>query len=114
MNERGFYITFDNEAPKRPKPPLRTRSPAKRRDGSSGPHSRSSGAAPSRDLTTEYIQNIVDRVPIPAASDEESQHDQRRQNRNESGEVLRGELVLDEKPHLDSVRRFLSFFKTQF
>lgn len=37
-NGKGFYISFDNEAPKRPKPPLRTkRSPKKETaDGNSG------------------------------------------------------------------------------
>lgn len=34
-NEKGFYISFDNETPKRPKPPLRTkRSPKKEKDDS--------------------------------------------------------------------------------
>lgn len=33
QNEKGFYISFDNEQPKRPKPPLRTkRSPKKEKD----------------------------------------------------------------------------------
>lgn len=32
-NEKGFYISFDNDQPKRPKPPLRTkRSPKKDKD----------------------------------------------------------------------------------
>lgn len=35
VNEKGFYISFDNEQPKRPKPPLRTkRSPKKDKLGS--------------------------------------------------------------------------------
>ncbi|XP_035706191.1 patronin isoform X5 [Folsomia candida] len=103
MNERGFYITFDNEGPKRPKPPLRTRSPGKRRDGSSDRNS-----APPRDLTTEYIQSIVDRVPIPVGTDsEEEMHNvRRRENRHDSegpGDIATGgELVMDEKRQLDS------------
>ncbi|XP_055529667.1 patronin isoform X5 [Wyeomyia smithii] len=37
VNEKGFYISFDNEQPKRPKPPLRTkRSPKKDKLGSGG------------------------------------------------------------------------------
>uniref|UniRef100_A0A8D8EX89 Patronin n=1 Tax=Culex pipiens TaxID=7175 RepID=A0A8D8EX89_CULPI len=36
VNEKGFYISFDNEQPKRPKPPLRTkRSPKKDKLGGS-------------------------------------------------------------------------------
>lgn len=106
MNERGFYITFDNEGPKRPKPPLRTRSPGKRRDGSSGPGDRNNVP---RDLTTEYIQSIVDHVPITAVSDsDEEMHNVRRRetrlNSDRTSDPIGGELVMDEKPHLDSVR----------
>ncbi|XP_049545528.1 patronin isoform X5 [Anopheles darlingi] len=37
VNEKGFYISFDNEQPKRPKPPLRTkRSPKKDKPLASG------------------------------------------------------------------------------
>ncbi|KFB37761.1 hypothetical protein ZHAS_00005076 [Anopheles sinensis] len=37
VNEKGFYISFDNEQPKRPKPPLRTkRSPKKDKPPGSG------------------------------------------------------------------------------
>lgn len=105
MNERGFYITFDNEAPKRPKPPLRTRSPAKRKDGNER-----GSSAKSRDLTTEYIKSIVDRVPIPTDSEDETVHIHRRQERHSSegtGDLATGgELVLDEKPQLDTVLSF--------
>lgn len=35
INEKGFYISFDNEQPKRPKPPLRAKkSPKKERSDS--------------------------------------------------------------------------------
>lgn len=35
INEKGFYISFDNEQPKRPKPPLRAKkSPKKERNDS--------------------------------------------------------------------------------
>lgn len=110
MNERGFYIAFDNETPKRPKPPLRTRSPGKRRDGSTGPNDRSN-VNTSRDLTTEYIQSIVDHVPIPNDDDDHDEtfhHSRRRsRSRNDSeglGEQTGGELVIDEKSRLDPVR----------
>jgi len=107
MNERGFYVAFDNETPKRPKPPLRTRSPAKRRDGSTGPSDRlSSTINASRDLTTEYIQSIVDHVPIPTDDEDDNFHHSRRRSRNDSeglGEQAGGELVIDEKPLLDPV-----------
>ncbi|CAL8144364.1 unnamed protein product [Orchesella dallaii] len=96
-NERGFYIALDNEAPKRPKPPLRTRSPAKRRESGSsvGPGSR-------RDLTTEYIQSIVDRVPIPKDDDEESdQFYQQESGICDGRDKPPGELVIDEKPNMD-------------
>lgn len=33
MNEKGFYISFDNEQPKRPKPPLRTKRSPKKEKG---------------------------------------------------------------------------------
>ncbi|XP_021710423.1 patronin isoform X28 [Aedes aegypti] len=43
VNEKGFYISFDNEQPKRPKPPLRTkRSPKKDKLGDGMEHSKES------------------------------------------------------------------------
>ncbi|XP_062561632.1 patronin isoform X28 [Armigeres subalbatus] len=43
VNEKGFYISFDNEQPKRPKPPLRTkRSPKKDKLGGGDDHSKES------------------------------------------------------------------------
>jgi len=118
LNEKGFYITFDNEAPKRPKPPLRTRSPAKRRDGSAGPRDRLSNAGNvSRDLTTEYIQSIVDHVPIQTDSDDDPPVRSSRNNVREritSGSDAEpgggGELVIDEKPQLDPVRSLYVLF----
>ncbi|EAT43241.1 AAEL005304-PA [Aedes aegypti] len=43
VNEKGFYISFDNEQPKRPKPPLRTkRSPKKDKLGDGMEHNKES------------------------------------------------------------------------
>ncbi|KAK5646802.1 hypothetical protein RI129_005266 [Pyrocoelia pectoralis] len=36
INEKGFYISFDNEQPKRPKPPLRTRKGSPKKEASFG------------------------------------------------------------------------------
>nr|XP_029721066.1 patronin-like isoform X6 [Aedes albopictus] len=48
VNEKGFYISFDNEQPKRPKPPLRTkRSPKKDKLGDSLEHSSKESEKPS-------------------------------------------------------------------
>lgn len=109
-NERGFYIALDGEGPKRPKPPLRTRSPAKRRE--SGSSLGGSAGTHRRDLTTEYIQSIVDHVPIHKEEDDES--DGRYYHHEaeicDAKERASGELVIDEKPHMDPVRIFTSSF----
>lgn len=36
INEKGFYISFDNEQPKRPKPPLRTKKGSPKKERSFG------------------------------------------------------------------------------
>lgn len=51
--KKGFYISFDNEAPKRPKPPLRTkRSPKKEGDGGLMDHQNSPMDSNDRFATT--------------------------------------------------------------
>lgn len=123
FNERGFYIALDSDAPKRPKPPLRTRSPAKRRESGSssgvgGGLSANSRDQQRRDLTTEYIKSIVDHVPIQKEEDDDFEDQENRfygrhHHQNEAcdeREKPAGELVIDEKPHLDPVRILTLFF----
>lgn len=130
LNEKGFYIALDNDAPKRPKPPLRTRSPAKRRESGTGPAG-SSGLQSirdrqRRDLTTEYIQSIVDHVPIHKEDDDDFEDQENRFYGHHRGSIdddiidgreKAGELVIDEKPQMDPVRFFFlwtSFFLEWF
>jgi hypothetical protein len=63
-------------------------------------------------MSSEYISSIVDRVPIPAPDDEDEEENefevQRYTHRQGSLDELNdgrtgGELVIDEKPHFDSV-----------
>lgn len=121
-NERGFYIALDSDAPKRPKPPLRTRSPAKRRE--SGTSSGVGGGLSAnsrdqrRDLTTEYIKSIVDHVPIQKEEDDDFDDQENRfygrhHHQNDAcdeREKPSGELVIDEKPLMDPVRILNLFF----
>ena len=96
---------MDSEAPKRPKPPLRTKAPGRRAEV--GNHHNMSSGLNKRDLSTEYISSIVDRVPIPAPDDDDDnefevqQYTQR--GVSPEGDRPGGELVIDEKPHFDSV-----------
>lgn len=105
LNERGFYIQIDNDGPKRPKPPLRTKSPAKKRDTSTG-SSYDPAAVSRRDIASEYVQSIVDRVPLPKARYEEDEfpvyrNDLKEFDDHDPSDRPGGELVIDEKPALD-------------
>jgi len=101
MNERGFYIPLDNEGPKKPKPPLRTKSPGKRRQDNRGAYFDSA----KRDLTTEYVQSIVDQEPILMDDDDDDDDNYgERESGSGNSEKHGGELVIDEKPQLDAVR----------
>ncbi len=102
---------MDSEVPKRPKPPLRTKAPGKR-GGSAYESGGGGGGLSRRDMSSEYISSIVDRVPIPAPDDENEEENefevQRYTHRQGSLDELNdgrpgGELVIDEKPHFDSV-----------
>ncbi|CAG7719003.1 unnamed protein product [Allacma fusca] len=105
LNERGFYIQLDNDGPKRPKPPLRTKSPAKKRDTNVGSNY-DTIALNRRDIASEYVQSIVDRVPLPKVRYEEEEfpvyhNDLKEFDDHDPTERAGGELVIDEKPALD-------------
>jgi len=102
---------MDSEVPKRPKPPLRTKA---RRPETENIRNNTASASGRRDMSSEYISSIVDRVPIPAPDEEDDNEFQvqrytHRQSSVEDERAGGGELVIDEKHHFDSVSFYWNY-----
>jgi len=103
LGDRGFYIPLDNDVPKRPKPPLRNK-PTKRANGTY--ETTNSQGQGRRDLSSEYVSSIVENRTNPQdLNDDDEFQVQRYTHRDrafeEEEERLGGELVIDEKKHID-------------
>lgn len=70
-NGKGFYISFDNEAPKRPKPPLRTkRSPKKEASDTTSGHSSASTLDSGRSMDTHDRYATTTRRQVVESGDD--------------------------------------------
>lgn len=60
-NQKGFYISFDNEQPKRPKPPLRTKRNSPKKERSYGDMTEEGIFTSQDNLVERFLYRIVSR-----------------------------------------------------